>query len=196
MTDLWTSSSPSEWRRALASYDAVVARQSIARLPDLDRWYRKRLPALLWARTPPHVTRDELLRATEWKMARGVWRAANLARVRGIGAEQVTKTSGRALALIPDPRAPIAALAELDGVGPATASAVAAAAAPEHYPFFDELVAAQIPELEAVKWTLAYYARYADALRTRAGLLGGGWTPALAEQALWAHSGGKAGRPH
>jgi hypothetical protein len=94
---------------------------------------------------------------------------------------------------VPHRTAPITALTALAGVGPATASAVLAAAAPAHYPFFDELVAAQVPALGPVKWTLGYYARYADALRERARQLGGGWTPAAVERALWAHVGGKAG---
>ena len=91
----------------------------------------------------------------------------------------------------PEPRR---ALAELDGVGPATASAVAAAAAPEVYPFFDELVAAQVtPALGEVAFTPAFYAKYADALRQRASALGAGWTPVMVERALWAHVGGKKG---
>ena len=78
-------------------------------------------------------------------------------------------------------------------MGPATASGIAAAAAPHVYPFFDELVGAQIPGLGAVAFTPAYYARYADAIRERAARLGSSWTPVKVEQALWAHSGGKAG---
>jgi hypothetical protein len=70
---------------------------------------------------------------------------------------------------------------------------VVAAAAPDFYPFFDELVAAQLPELGKVAWTLGYYARYAEALRARARELGGDWTPVKLERALWALAGGKAG---
>jgi hypothetical protein len=68
-----------------------------------------------------------------------------------------------------------------------------AAAHPEIYPFFDELVAAQIPGLGPVAWTLAYYRKYAEALRERASELGGRWTPVKVERALWSHVGGKAG---
>jgi hypothetical protein len=85
-------------------------------------------------------------------------------------------------------------LAALDGVGPATASGVAAAAAPERYPFFDELVAAQVPGLGKIAWTHGFYARYAAAIRSRAETLGADWTPVMLERALWAHVGGKAGR--
>jgi hypothetical protein len=194
MTTLWSSDDAARWREALDGYDAVVARQGVRPLVELDRWYHQELPPAIAARRAPHVTHDELVRLTEWKMARGVWRARNLVLVRGNPPEVVVDASTAALAEVPHPTAPIKRLAELAGVGPATASAVAAAYAPEVYPFFDELVAAQIPGAGAVAFTLGYYARYAAALAERAGSLGGRWTPATVERALWAHAGGKAGR--
>jgi hypothetical protein len=180
-------------RRALDDYSAVVERQGVARLAELDRWYREELPGLIAGRTPAHVTHPELVRLTEWKMARGVWRAPNLVLVRGNDPAAVVETSTAALARIPHPTAPVSELAKLKGVGPATASAAASAAAPEIYPFFDELVAAQLPGLGEVAWTLGYYAKYAGALRSAALNLGREWTPVLLERALWAHVGGKAG---
>ena len=193
MSGLWSATSAERWRRALEDYDSVIARQGVARLAELDRWYAEELPDAIRGRRPAHVTLPELARLTEWKMARGEWRARNLVLVRGNDPDVVVATSAGALAKAPHPTAPISALATLDGVGPATASAVAAAFAPEVYPFFDELVAGQLPGLGAVKWTLGYYARYAEALRDRAAALGAGWTPAMVERALWASVGGKAG---
>lgn len=180
-------------RDAIDAYPDLVERQGVAKLPEHDRWYREELPGLIAARSPAHVTLPELVRVTEWKMARGVWRAPNLVLVRGNDPDAVVETSAAALAKVPHPRTPIAHLAELKGVGPATASAVVAAAAPELYPFFDEIVAALLPELGKVAWTLGYYVRYAEALRDRAKQLGEGWTPVALERALWAHAGGKAG---
>ena len=193
MTGLWPSTSRSEWHTALDRYDDVVEHQGVASLPGHDRWYRDELPVAIASRRTPHITHAELVRITEWKMARGVWRAPNLVRVKSNAPELVKQTSSEAIAKIPHPTAPISTLAALDGVGPATASAVAAAHAPALYPFFDELVAAQIPTLGKVAWTLGYYARYATALRERAGQLGDDWTPVMVERALWAHVGGKAG---
>jgi hypothetical protein len=63
---------------------------------------------------------------------------------------------------------PVRRLARLSGVGPATASAALAAAFPEHYPFMDDLVAAQIPGMDALDFTLREYCRYAEALIARA----------------------------
>ena len=192
--NLWTSTDAHTWRAALDRYEAVVERQGVARLPELDRWFRGELPGLVAGRRPPHVTLPELVRLTEWKMARGVWRAPNLVLVRSNPADVVVTTSSTALAAVPHPTTPIATLAKLKGVGPATASAVASAFAPETYPFFDELVAEQVPDLGPVAWTMAYYRRYADALRARAAALGDPWSPSMVERALWAHVGGKAGR--
>ena len=193
MKKLWPSDDIADWKAALASYPAVIAAQGVASLPGLDAWYREELPALISARRRPHVTHAELVKVTEWKMARGVWRARNLALVRGNDPALVAETSGEALGAIPDPVAPITTLAELAGVGPATASAVAAAASPELYPFFDELVGAQVPGLGTLTFNLAYYKRYAVALRERAKELGARWTPVMVERALWAHVGGKKG---
>ncbi len=91
---------------------------------------------------------------------------------------------------------PVSLLSGLAGVGPATASAVLAGYSPALFPFFDELVAQQIPGLGAVAFTAPYYQRYAAALRERAAKLDQhcehlGWTAHAVSQALWAASGGK-----
>lgn len=190
---LWTVADPMPWTNALDRYGAEVEAQGVASLPAHDAWYHAELGPAIRARTPRHVVLSELSRLTEWKMARGVWRARNLVLVRGNAPDDVVQASTEAFALVPHPTKAIARLATLAGVGPATASAVLAAAEPDHYPFFDELVANQIPDLGPVKYTLSYYARYSEALRERASALGSGWTPAAVEHALWAYAGGKRG---
>jgi hypothetical protein len=189
--DLWSTDECAAWARALDAYPAALEHRAASRLGELDDWYRRELPPLIAARTPPHVTHDELVRATEWKMKRGAWRARNLVLVRGNSAAAVEAASREAFALVPDPRKPVARLAELDGVGPATASALLAAARPDVYPFFDELVAEAIPGLGKVAFTLPYYLRYASALRERAARLQaacprGKWTVGQVGLALWA----------
>jgi hypothetical protein len=191
--DLWLSDDQAHWRAALERYAGVIAGQGVERLPTLDRWYHNEMAGVVTARQPPFMTHDELGRVTEWKMARGVWRQRNLLLVRSNEPALVERVSREALAMIPEPMTPIARLATLAGVGPATASAVVAAVAPEIYPFFDEIVANQVPDLGRVDFTPRYYRRYAEALRQRAARLGNDWTPARVERALWAHAGGKAG---
>lgn len=193
--DLWSSSSQKVWHAALGNYDATIALQGVTKLAELNDWYSNELPDAIKNRKQPHIVHSELVKLTEWKMARGVWRAPNLVLVKGNDANIVISNSTEALNKIPHPTSPISTLAKLDGVGPATASAVTAAYAPELYPFFDELVADQIPTLGKVAWTLGYYAKYATALRDRAEALGHDWTPATVERALWTNVGGKAGIP-
>src|SRR5215203_5528044 len=120
MSQLWTTTSESRWRDAVRSYAAIIGRQGVTRLAELDRWYRDELPDAIARRRPRHATHAELVRLTEWKMARGVWRAPNLVLVKGNDAELVKTTSAAALASTPHPTAPIATLAKLAGVGPAT----------------------------------------------------------------------------
>ncbi len=192
--DLWNEKRPELWQSALADYQRVIERQGATSLTAHEAWYSQQLPGQLHSRHPSFITRDELVRLTEWKMARGVWRARNLVLVRGNSDEAVTSCTLEGLALVPHPTKPIARVAKLAGVGPATASAVLSAYAPAEYPFLDEMVAAQVPELGAPAFTLTYYERYASALRERAASLGASWTCTAVERALWSHVGGKAGR--
>lgn len=198
-TDLWNSLECEAWDRATLQYEAVVQAQGVAGLMELDAWYRGVLPGVVASRSPAFITLEELVQATRWKMKRGVWRQRNLLLVESNPADTVEKASQEAFSAVPDPRKPISILSSLAGVGPATASAIMSAHTPSVYPFFDELVAGQIPGLGPVAFTSAYYARYADALRQRAQQVSkqcphAEWTAQGVSQALWAHSGGKAGQ--
>jgi hypothetical protein len=191
MTTLWQETDPARWSRALEHYPAAIEAHGVNRLPKLDAWYRQELPGLLAARIAEgqgRLTYDELVRVTEWKMKRGVWRARNLVLVRGNAADEVERASVAAFAALPDLRKPLTALTQLAGVGPATASAVLAAVRPDLFPFFDDVIAAQIPDLGPVAFTAAYYARYAAQLRDRAAVLGPPWTAHQVGQALWANA--------
>ena len=194
MPTLWTTDTPADWQHALDRYAAVVEAQGVERLPALDGWYRDELPTSIRGRAPMHVTHAELVRVTEWKMARGVWRAPNLVLVRGNDPEAVVDASREALAALSHATAADRRAGRRSPAwGRPRRRRWCRPPRPSAYPFFDELVAAQVPGLGEVKWTLGYYARYADALRERAAALGGAWTPAAVERALWSAVGGKAG---
>ncbi len=192
---LFQSNECVDWRAALDEYATTLRAQHVNRLEELDAWICSELPALITARPHPYITRAELERATVWKMKRGVWRERNRLLVIGNDAALVKSTSKQAFAAVPDPRQPVAILTALAGVGPATASAVLAAYRPEVYPFFDEVVAAQIPALGKVAFTAAYYQRYAARLRARAEELNQTCAEKFSAhdlaQALWTNSGGK-----
>ncbi len=193
---LWASNQCADWHAAFERYADVIEMQHINGLSELDAWYRDELPTLIAARSPAYITRDELERVTKWKMKRGVWRERNRLLVQSNAPALVKKISQEAFAMIPDPRQPVDLLSTLAGVGPATASGVLACVAPAMYPFFDELVAAQIPDLGKVAFTASYYQRYAAQLRARAERLQEKcahqkWTAHDVSQALWSASGGK-----
>ncbi|MEA2642684.1 MAG: hypothetical protein QOF51_4078 [Chloroflexota bacterium] len=190
---LWTSADLPRWDDALRVYPEVVAHQDAKNLVELDRWYREELPGAIAARTPPSVGEREVVDVTRWKMLRGEWRARNLLLLQSNGEVAIRAAAEEAFGLAPDPRKPVARLAQLAGVGPATASAVLAAFRGDCYPFLDELVGAAIPELGEPKFTVPYYLRYAEALRERAEALGAPWTAQTVGFALWSAAGGKAG---
>lgn len=196
---LWAEHECRPWHDALESYPRVIEEHGSDKLSNLDRWFSEDLPAAIRAREVPCIHLDELQGIAAWKMSRGVWRERNRVLIATNSPESVERASTQAFAAVPDPRAPIAALSSLAGVGPATASAALAAYAPDIYPFFDEVVAAQIPGLGPVAFTAKYYAAYSDALRERAAQLSSRcpdtpWTAHGVAQALWAWAGGKLGQ--
>lgn len=77
----------------------------------------------------------------------------------------------RATALLSHATSPLASLqiSKLKGVGPATASAVLAAGAPEQAPFFDSPMAraVQRPPLGKVEYNVKFYVQFAERLRHR-----------------------------
>jgi hypothetical protein len=195
---VWQENDCAQWQKWLDTYDTAISALGKEKLVNLDKWFREELPATILERAPPCIHHDELQGIAAWKMHRGSWRERNRQLIAAIPPEKVEEVSREAFAAIPDPRKPVAILSTLPGVGPATASAALAACAPHVYPFFDELVAAFIPGLGPVAFTMPYYLKYASALRERADQLNATcadkssttalhkWTPHDVAQALWA----------
>jgi hypothetical protein len=196
---VWQEDDCAQWQNRLDQYNKAITALGKEKLVNLDQWYREQLPASILERVPPYITHDELQGIAAWKMHRGSWRERNRQLIAAIPPERVEEVSREAFAAIPDFRKPVAILSTLPGVGPATASAALAAYAPHLYPFFDELVAAFIPGLGPVAFTMPYYLKYASALRERAAMLNAScsdavaatgapqrWTAHDVAQALWA----------
>lgn len=188
---IWHEHDCKDWHQAFDSYSSVIEQQGDERLSNLDRWYHGELRTTLAGRDDPYILHEELEGIVGWKMRRGVWRERNRRLVGGNPPELVIELSRKAFAEVPDLRKPISTLSQLAGVGPATASAVLAAYAPGVYPFFDEVVADQIPSLGDVAFTAKYYTAYAEAIRERAAELTvicphKSWAPHEVDQALWA----------
>lgn len=133
-------------KEALSSYDAVIRDLRKPNLVALDDFYRRELPDLLRQRNPnPHITTGEISRLMEWKLARGKWRPRLMSFVSALDDAVVREASGKAFAFLPDISKAVQELTVLKGVGPATASAVLAAYAPEVAPFMsDEVICLRI----------------------------------------------------
>jgi hypothetical protein len=188
---IWQEEDCARWGSWLYGYERAIEALGNEKLANLDRWFREELPLKILERSPHRIYHDDLQGIAAWKMHRGVWREHNRRLVASNPPEKVEEASREAFAAVPDPRKPVATLATLSGVGPATASAALAAYAPYYYPFFDELVAAFVPGLGPVAFTLPYYLKYASAIGERRDRLNAtcssrAWTAHDVAQALWA----------
>eukprot|EP01128_Nolandella_sp_AFSM9_P012857 TRINITY_DN9697_c0_g1_i1.p1 TRINITY_DN9697_c0_g1~~TRINITY_DN9697_c0_g1_i1.p1 ORF type:complete len:310 (+),score=63.72 TRINITY_DN9697_c0_g1_i1:50-979(+) len=146
---------------AFASTKKGSAKES---LPRLDRWYRTELPRLV--RSQKYLTLEQIAELTEWKMTRGLWRPRNLSLVKGNGDEKVVRLTGEATALCEggDIEGALKKLMELEGVGPATSSAILACYSPSQVPFMSDegLRAASVPLTYNVKSFRMYLSKMTE----------------------------------
>ncbi|KAL5988308.1 hypothetical protein ACLOJK_036071 [Asimina triloba] len=176
------------WREALASYKSRIKSLGKPDLPKLDDFYSDQLPLLLHQRRPtPFIAQPELHKLMQWKLARGKWRPRLLDFISSLDETQVKSTSERAFQSLPDLAKAVTELSTLKGVGPATASAVLAAYAPDVAPFMsDEAMVAAIGNSK--DYSLKQYLFFAEKLQNKAKELsanGDLLTPSDVERALW-----------
>src|SRR5688500_6790239 len=107
-----TLTTQADYDTARAAYLDRIDAFGDAELTELERWRRTELPKVVSKRKPPHATLDELVKLTRWKMKRGQWRARNLVLVKGNAPARVVALTADAIAAIPDPRKPVALIAE------------------------------------------------------------------------------------
>ncbi|XP_024029930.1 uncharacterized protein LOC21390497 isoform X2 [Morus notabilis] len=132
-------SNPSLWREALSAYESRIESLNKSNLVSLDDYYRNHLPPLLRQRNPnPFITTSELSQLMRWKLARGKWRPRLLDFVSALDEDLVKSASRKAFKSLPDISKAVSELTVLKGVGPATASAILAAYAPDLAPFMSD----------------------------------------------------------
>jgi len=163
------------WMGHLQAYPQRIEALGKAKLPVLDRSYRM-LAETLKGRDPPHITSSELATIVEWKLTRGKWRPRLLDFAKELSDDAVKDASTDAFksAAAGNSTAAFAALTKLKGIGPATASAVLAVAAPDTCPFMsDEAASAALPGVK-LKYNAKEYKQLAAALCDKAEQLNGG----------------------
>ncbi|KAH6942364.1 hypothetical protein HPB50_004181 [Hyalomma asiaticum] len=154
--------------------------------------YQEQLPKTIQARKDKHVVHEELVKIMKWKLMRGKYRPQLLDLVRINTELAVKSTSKKAFRKLPNLSGAITALTNLKGIGPATASAILAAAFPEQAPYMADESMLSTPGVEATDYTLAEYLNYAERIKTCTEQLAekdpnSTWTPHKVELVLWAH---------
>ncbi|MCL7042115.1 hypothetical protein MKW94_000555 [Papaver nudicaule] len=125
----------------------------------------------------------------KWKLTRGKWRPRLLDFVSSLDESLVESVSQKAFKSLPDVSKAITELTVLKGVGPATASAVLAAYAPDVAPFMsDEAMVAALGNSK--DYTLKQYLKFTEKLQSKAKELSlksedDPLTPSDVERALW-----------
>lgn len=142
----FTCSDVTLWQDALNSYETHIKTLNKPNLIALDNFYRTELPNLLHQRDPsPYITTPELSKLMQWKLTRGKWRPRLLNFVSSLNDDAVRAASQKAFGFLPDVSKAVSEMVVLKGVGPATASAVLAAYAPDIAPFMsDEVIGKKI----------------------------------------------------
>ncbi|KAL9396457.1 hypothetical protein Peur_010710 [Populus x canadensis] len=187
------SSDVSLWKNSLSAYPARIQSLNKPNLVSLDDFYRIELPSLIHQRNPdPHITTPELSKLMQWKLSRGKWRPRLLDFVASLDESHVKSASQKAFESLPDVSKAVSALTVLKGVGPATASAVLAAYAPDVAPFMsDEAMEAVLGNSK--DYTLKQYLLFVDKLQTKSKELSSVrdiFTPSDIERALWSSAVG------
>lgn len=129
------------WKSALSSYKSTIESLNKPNLVHLDNFYSDELPILIKQRSPnSHITTPELSKLMQWKLTRGKWRPRLLDFVSALEEDVVKSASQKAFQALPDVSKAVTELTVLKGVGPATASAILAAYAPDVAPFMSDEV--------------------------------------------------------
>ncbi|KAF9100475.1 hypothetical protein BGX27_000394 [Mortierella sp. AM989] len=192
---LFNSTDITLWENVLAHYPKAlqhhVANKKDDSLLNLDQWYQTTLPEILTTRQPKYIDSKELCQLMSWKLKASKFRPS-LAKLAASNADtDVKNISQEAFKLVPSNlKAAITKIAELKGVGPATASAILCAGAPDSVPFMADETMDSVPGLGTIAYTIPYYLKFAAKVIEKANELKtkGSKTvnsPHLVEKALW-----------
>ncbi|GFS71799.1 uncharacterized protein NPIL_267761 [Nephila pilipes] len=198
--EFFSKATPAQWSYMFSKYKDAVKAKAARRtkkggpeeLIRMDAWYQEELPKLIHSRKEPYVTHEELVQLTKWKLMREKFRPNLIDLVRINTEKAVTTHSKKAFKRLPNLAGAIAMLTCLKGVGPASASAILAAAYPEQAPFMADECMLSTPGVETMDYTVAEYLNYTMELKKKSDHLNSldssqTWNPHQIELALWAH---------
>ncbi|UYV75714.1 hypothetical protein LAZ67_13001075, partial [Cordylochernes scorpioides] len=196
----YTKATPNQWTYVLSLYNDVLSLKAATRkkkggpeeLIRLDNWYQEQLPKIIRSRKERHITHEELIQITKWKLIRGKHRPSLMDLVRINNEGQVLQITRKAFRRMPNISNAITALTNLKGVGPASASAILAAAYPEQVPYMADESMMATPGVEGTDYTIMEYLNYAEQIKSCSERLSAidpdnDWNPHKVEMALWTH---------
>ncbi|CAB4000161.1 Hypothetical predicted protein [Paramuricea clavata] len=198
-SSLYTNEDVSAWKTALESYNDVLklkaSKESSKTKKDrdlvaLDKWYQDELPKNLNSREKKYLNLEELCQLMKWKLTRGKFRPRLSDLVKANNETTVEDTSRKAFGYLPDVSAAIRELSKLKAVGPATASAILSAGAPDLVPFMADEAMMAIPDLGEISYHLPFYMSFVEKIKKVLQQLKkkdpeGDWTAHKVELALW-----------
>ncbi|XP_055371900.1 striatin homolog [Condylostylus longicornis] len=163
-------------------------------LIKLDNWYQHELPKLIRQRgKDAHMVHEELVQCMKWKQSRGKYYPQLSYLIKVNTPRAVMQETKKAFRKLPNLELAITALSNLKGVGTTMASALLAAAAPDHAPFMADECLMAIPEIEGIDYTTKEYLNFVQHIQTTVDRLNSekdsssSWTPHRVELALWTH---------
>jgi len=199
----FSKATPCQWEFVLSLYKDVLRLKAQStrgnkkggpeELIKLDNWFQETLPTTIHSRKEAHLTHEEIVQVTKWKLLRGKARARLMDLVRINTELAVKQATTKAFKKVQkDLNSAISALTNLKGIGPATASAVLAAGYPEHCPYMADESMLSTPGVEANDYTVAEFVNYAEQIKNLCIRIKeidpeGKWTPHKMELALWTH---------
>jgi hypothetical protein len=171
------------WELVESQFDTAIIHQ-IDNFNEVDRAYQN-LRESLNDDSKIYITKEELFTVVKWKFMVGKPRHALMKHLQANSETSIIEQSTIAIREAKDENIKIAieTLADLKGVGPATASAVLSLVAPNAFCYmYDEVIETFLPKRN---YTLSTYLSTNDHCMEVASKLGNGWTPCRVAKVLW-----------
>jgi hypothetical protein len=177
------------WRLVETKYSEIISHQD--GLEEIDSEYRRLGRSLSKGGLKDSISKEELLSVVSWKFSVGKPRHALMKHlrsntedsVREHSAAAIAKARGSAEADTESTKKALQELINLNGVGPATASAILTLVQPDLFAYmYDEVIECFLPKRT---YTLSTYMTLNNNCLEIAKTLGDGWTASRVATALW-----------